>query len=192
MSQIRIVTSNERSRMKDCFAAAFISDPTMRFLYPEANQYFASYSSVLELYIGDSLASGGVYTIDEFRGVAAFIGPAGKVDKEAFVAKILSSTSDALAEELLTVMEASSVHHPEEPHWYLPLIGVDPFYQGSGYGGKLMEHTLGRIDQDHLPVYLESSNPMNISLYRRFGFQVCGSYELGGKPIWTPMIRPAQ
>ena len=28
--------------------------------------------------------------------------------------------------------------HPHEPHWYIPLIGVDPIFQGQGYGTLLM------------------------------------------------------
>ena len=29
-------------------------------------------------------------------------------------------------------------HHPEEPHWYLAVIGSDPTYRGGGYGKALM------------------------------------------------------
>ena len=192
MTAIRTVTPNEASKVIDCFTTANISDPTLRFLYPDAAQYFSSFPRAVELHIGDSLSSGTVFTIDEFRGVAAFLGPAGNVDEEAMIAHILSSATAEIAEEFVAVAEASSVHHPDEPHWYLPTIGVDPFYQGYGYGGQLMEYALKKIDQDRMPVYLESSNPLNISLYQRFGFEICESYELGGRPIYTPMLRPAQ
>ncbi len=105
---------------------------------------------------------------------------------------ILSSVAVERAEEFLTVIAASNVNQPDEPHWYLAGIAVDPYYQGKGYGLQLMEHALKMIDQEHLPVYLESSNPANISLYQRLGFKICESYKLGGRPIYTPMIRPAQ
>ena len=34
--------------------------------------------------------------------------------------------------------------HPTEPHWYLPLIGVDVTKQGHGYGSVLLRHALAR------------------------------------------------
>ena len=192
MSVIRTVAPNEVSRLLDCFTTAFIEDPLGRLLYPEASVYLSSFPRCLELMIGDSLALGTVFTIDEFRGVAAFIGPTGTQDEDSVVAHILSSATAERAEEFLATIEAHSEHHPDEPHWYLPFIGVDPLYQGNGYGGQLMEYVLNRIDQDRLPVYLESSNPLNISLYQRLGFKVCGSYKFGDSSIFTSMLRPAQ
>jgi ribosomal protein S18 acetylase RimI-like enzyme len=146
---------------------------------------------IQELHNGDSLASGTVFTVDEFYGVAAFMSPPANVDEDAMVDQILSSATAERAEEFLKVVEAASVHYPDEPHWSLAGIAVDPYYRGNGYGGQLMEHALKKIDQEHLPVYLESTNPLNISLYQRFGFKARESYELGGRPIYTPMIRAA-
>ena len=83
-------------------------------------------------------------------------------------------------------------YHPEEPCWYLPIIAVDPFYQGKGYGSQLMKHALSRVDEDGLPAYLESSNPRNISLYERLGFEIMGQIQIGTSPIVTPMIRSAR
>ena len=71
-------------------------------------------------------------------------------------------------------------HHPEEPHWYLAVIGSDPTYRGEGYGKALMESGLARADAEFAPVYLESSNPDNVPYYERFGFEVIGELELPG------------
>jgi ribosomal protein S18 acetylase RimI-like enzyme len=192
MSVIRTVEPNEVSKMMACFTSAFIADPTIRFLYPKATEYLSSSPRLQELHCGDSIASGTVFTIDEFRGVAAFMGPDSSVDEESLVTHVMSTATEETAEEVLALLEAASVCCPDGPHWSLPGIAVDPYYQGNGYGGQLMEFALKKIDQDHLPVYLESSNPMNISLYQRFGFNICESYQLDGRSIYTPMLRPAQ
>ena len=55
-----------------------------------------------------------------------------------------------------------SSYHPSEPHWYLPLIGVDPALHGKGYGSALMEYALIQCDRDQKVAYLESSNPKKI------------------------------
>ena len=83
-------------------------------------------------------------------------------------------------------------YHPREPHWYLPLIGVDPFQQGSGLGSALMRHALARCDREGKPAFLESSNPKNVSLYERNGFEMLGRIQVGASPILFPMLRKAR
>ena len=79
--------------------------------------------------------------------------------------------------------------HPEEPHWYLPLIGTDPTQQGNGFGSALLDHTLAICDQQNVPAYLEATSPRNIRLYQRHGFVVLGTIQIGGSPPITPMLR---
>ncbi len=92
-------------------------------------------------------------------------------------------------DDLLATFEKMEQWHPKEPHWYLPLIGVEPNAQGNGLGGALMRHALARCDQEGALAYLESSNPRNISLYERHGFEVMGEIQLGAGPLVTPMLR---
>jgi ribosomal protein S18 acetylase RimI-like enzyme len=81
-------------------------------------------------------------------------------------------------------------HHPEEPHWYLAVIGSDPSVRGAGYGQALMQSRLEQVDAEHAPAYLESSNPDNIPYYERFGFEVTGEIPLpDGGPVMTLMWR---
>ena len=87
------------------------------------------------------------------------------------------------------MLEQMAAAHPEEPHWHLAFIGVDPAHQGRGLGAALLAHTLERIDQQHLHAYLESSNRANISLYRRHGFDVIREIRVGGSPPVFPMLR---
>ena len=103
-----------------------------------------------------------------------------------------ATVSETILDEVFGVFEAMETYHPEDPCWYLPLIAVDPFYQGNGFGSQLMKHALARVDEDGLPAYLESSNPRNISLYERHGFKTMGEIQIGSSPIVTPMIRQAR
>ncbi|AIY47366.1 GNAT family N-acetyltransferase [Mycolicibacterium fortuitum] len=88
------------------------------------------------------------------------------------------------------VVELMKQHHPEEPHWYLAVIGSDPTVRGGGFGHALMQSRLERVDAEHAPAYLESSNPHNVPYYMRFGFEVTGEIVLpDGGPIMTAMWR---
>jgi GNAT superfamily N-acetyltransferase len=77
----------------------------------------------------------------------------------------------------------------KEPCWYLPLIGVDPTSQGRGYGSAPLRFALEQVDRTGAPAYLESSNPRNVPLYERHGFEVLGSIQAGSSPTIVPMLR---
>jgi ribosomal protein S18 acetylase RimI-like enzyme len=91
------------------------------------------------------------------------------------------------------LLERMKRQHPEEPHWYLAVIGSDVIVRGKGFGQALMRSRLDRVDAEHAPAYLESSKPENVPYYQRFGFEVTGEIVLpeGGPTLW-PMWRAAR
>ena len=91
--------------------------------------------------------------------------------------------------KLLSVIEKK---HPTEPHWYLPLLGIDPKWQGRGLGGALLKVKLAECDATLTPAYLETQKPENVPYYERFGFQVTEVIELPATPpIWLMWRDPA-
>ena len=90
------------------------------------------------------------------------------------------------------VAELMKKHHPEEPHWYLAVIGSDPAHRGVGLGWALMQSRLDRIDADYAPAYLESTKEENLAYYQRFGFVVTGEIALpgGGPTMWAMWRAP--
>ena len=91
--------------------------------------------------------------------------------------------------DLFAIFEQMGSYHPDEPHWYLPLIGVDPAHQRRGYGSALLEHALRACDADGTPAFLEASSLESIPLYQRHGFEVLGTIQVGTSPPITPMLR---
>ncbi len=87
-------------------------------------------------------------------------------------------------------MAAMEAEHPEEPHWYLSIIGSDTAVRGQGFGQALMHSRLDRCDAEHCPAYLVSSKAVNVGYYERFGFTVTSEIVLpnGGPTVW-PMWR---
>ena len=78
--------------------------------------------------------------------------------------------------------------HPSEPHWHLILIGVDIAHQAKA-GSLLLHSSLDEIDRQERLTYLESTNPANLNLYKRFGFRQTGIIESGDAPPLFTMIR---
>jgi ribosomal protein S18 acetylase RimI-like enzyme len=90
------------------------------------------------------------------------------------------------------VQETMKRAHPEEPHWYLAVIGSDPTVRGQGFGQALMRSRLDRCDAEYCPAYLESTKPENVPYYQRFGFTVTREIELpdGGPTMWAMWRTP--
>jgi ribosomal protein S18 acetylase RimI-like enzyme len=106
------------------------------------------------------------------------------------VTDIVESTVSKQAEnDVFPLLEQMGLHHPKQPHWYLPLIGVDPSRQNQGHGAALMKHALSACDRDGQLAYLESTNPRNVPLYERHGFEVLARLQVGSSPPIFPMLR---
>jgi len=90
------------------------------------------------------------------------------------------------------IAELMKRNHPEEPHWYLAVIGSDPDVRGAGFGQALMRSRLDRCDAEGAPAYLESTKESNVPFYLRFGFDVTGEITLpdGGPTMWQMWRAP--
>jgi GNAT superfamily N-acetyltransferase len=93
---------------------------------------------------------------------------------------------------LVRALDALESNHPEQPHYYLPFVGVVPEWQGRGIGAALLRPVLDRCDRDRMPAYLEASSPRNRALYERHGFAVTEEFRLGkgSPPLWRMWREP--
>jgi len=85
------------------------------------------------------------------------------------------------------------IQAPAKPHWYLNLIAAQRGARSRGVGARLLEAFLERADHEGVGIYLESSNPRNLSFYRRYDFENHGAAIVlpGVGPVLQPMWRGA-
>jgi GNAT superfamily N-acetyltransferase len=167
----------------------FSTDPVARWMYPEPADYFRCFPKFVRAFAGGAIAGGSAFCASNYSGVALWLRPGVHPDEDAMVDLVRESIPLDRQQYVLELFEKMGASHPDEPHWYLPMIGVDTFQQNKGIGGALMREALTRCDAECLPAYLESSNPRNIPLYRRFGFEIIGEIRAGGCPPLVPMRR---
>lgn len=187
--ETRAATTEELPRAIATLVAAFIADPITRFACPDAHAYLEAMPLLFRVFGGASFEHGSAQVSADLRGVSLWLPPGVHPDEERMEGLLRERTPAAHLDDMLATLEAMGESHPEEPHWYLPLIGVDPSAQGSGLGGALMRDAAARFDAEGALAYLESSNPRNISLYERHGFEAIGRIQIGAAPLVTPMVR---
>ena len=171
---------------------AFSADPVARWVYPSAEQYLRHFPEFIRAFAGKSFEKGTAFLAPDSAGAALWLPPETEPEEGRLLDLFWSSTSEKVQKDLFPVFEQMGAFHPKQPHWYLPMIGVEPTRQGSGVGSALMQHALANCDAYRLPAYLESSNPRNIPLYERFGFKVIGTIQVGAAPPLYPMYRTAR
>ena len=168
---------------------AFAADPMTRWTWPNPDQYLAAMPRMARAFGGRGFAHGGALATDGYTGVALWLPPGVEPDEAGLSAVMQSTVSPSRLQDGAGIFEQMAAYHPHEPHWYLPLIGVDPARQGKGHGDALIAYVLARCDRERVPAYLESTNPRNISLYRRHGFEPLGTIQVGSSPPLVPMLR---
>ncbi|MFN0071354.1 MAG: GNAT family N-acetyltransferase [Chloroflexota bacterium] len=171
---------------------AFISDPLLRWMFPEPEEYLAHFGPLVRFFGGRAFEHDSAYRTDDFGAAAFWLPPGVKPDEDAMGELLQSVIPEDRHEEIFGLLEQVGNSHPDVEHWHLPVIGVDPRHQGAGYGTALLKHSLEVCDLSHQAAYLESSSPRNVSLYRRFGFEIIGEIQSGSSPVILPMLRPAR
>ena len=186
---VRALAPVEEGAAVATIVLAFAADPMTRWTWPNPDQYLAAMPRMARAFGGRGFAYGSALATYGYTGVALWLPPGIAPDEEGLSEVMQSTVSPSRLQDGAGIFEQMAAYHPREPHWYLPLIGVDPSHFGQGHGDALMSHVIARCDRDRTPAYLESTNPRNVSLYRRHGFEPLGTIQVGSSPPLVPMLR---
>jgi GNAT superfamily N-acetyltransferase len=189
---VRTATEADVQSVLDTIVLAFATDPTWRWNYPNPHEYLEHFPEFVKIYGGKAFDHETAYYIDDFAGAALWLPPEVHPDEDALVALFRETFSEERLEEAWVVLEQLDSYQPDAPFWHLPVLGVEPTQQRKGYGTALLKHVLARCDQENTLAYLESSNPENIPLYARHGFEILGMIQEDGMPPLIPMLREPQ
>lgn len=189
VAKVAIATREEMDECVALIALAFSNDPAARWLYKDAGAYLAYFPRFIRAF---GCTAFDYDTAHHIEGCAAalWIPPGEHPDEAPLAALIEQSVPAPDQKDVVSVLEQMGEAHPQEPHWYLPLIGTDPARQGRGHGSALLRHALAICDADRVPAYLEATSPRNVALYQRHGFEITGTIQAGNSPPITPMVRP--
>jgi len=189
---IRTAGDSDQAVVLDTLTLAFSADPCARYTWPTPAAFLNGYRRLAAALGGPGFEQGGAFLTETEDAAALWLPPGAQSDGEALGALIRETVPPERQSVVGEVAGEMQRFHPKDPHWYLSMLGVDPARQGRGLGSALLKHTLKSVDAQQAVAYLESSNPKNVPLYERHGFEVLGVIQPGDFPPLIPMLRPAQ
>jgi ribosomal protein S18 acetylase RimI-like enzyme len=193
------LTKNDILHASEVLAKALYNDPLTAYFFPDLTERDKKLPIVFEFIVRYGIFYGEVYSTSENLEGVMILTRSEKVKKtlprliRSGGVKVLLNTGWSFYMKQKAIADHIDMAHERyasSRHWYLDPLGVEPIYQGKGYGGKLMRCMLKRVDTERLPIYLYTTNDSNVKLYERYGFKVVGSGELPGTGVmhWS-MVR---
>ncbi len=191
MPAVRIAEPDDHAAVARALALGFHDDPVLSWAFPgpRRGEQLASFFGFLAR---EALVPlGATYLAD--GGCAAWTPPdpqewpPGRGEE---LGVLLAGVCDGdELDRIGRLSAAMDAAHPPQPHWYLGLVAVEPAMQNRGIGSALLRASLAPVDEARLPAYLESTNPRNVTLYERHGFEATGSIDVADGPSLTAMWR---
>ena len=108
---------------------AFAADPPNRWLFPESDRYLRHFPEFVRALGGAALPRRTALVSQDYSAVALWLAPDEGPDGQAMTKLIEERVAPQKRADIAAVIEEMGRYHPEEPHWYLPFIGVDPAHQ---------------------------------------------------------------
>jgi len=184
-------------KASEVLGRAFFDDPDTMKILPDDDARKKKLKHFFKCFVKFGLLYGEVYApSNELEGISVwvhsstkdmtiwrnlrsgFMGLILKVNGKAM--NVFSSYGKQMDEAMKTVISGE--------HWFLFIIGVDPKHQRKGYGTKMIDPMLKKIDSEKLPVMLDTNKQENIGYYEKFDFEVVQTYKVLDNPHWG-MVR---
>lgn len=188
----RPLRADERSVAVETLAASFDDDPWFRWTLPDAEVRRAWIGWFHDVSVRRALAEGTAFTLDGGPSLGAItVMPPGVAGPGTFdwIRALRTPPRRAPTRRLVTTGLRTQARldalHPREPVVYVHVLGVHPAQKGRGLGGALLREALAMATRRGVPLFLETSNPVNLGFYQRFGLRVRGEINLdGAPPLW--------
>ncbi|WP_157802768.1 hypothetical protein [Compostimonas suwonensis] len=175
------------------FAETFADDPFYQWMTPEPQSRLAALNAYFAVKVADAMARGEAFASESgatvmlterlgdgtvlegaalggaVLGDTATGGQAPTEEVPASLRALLPAIGQQHLDKIREVFATIDSTHPARPHDYVDVLAGSRAVRGGGEGSRLVSDWLTRADAGEL-AYLQSSNPRNLSFYRRLGF----------------------
>jgi ribosomal protein S18 acetylase RimI-like enzyme len=178
---------------RDVIARAFVDDPLLRWIFPDPLTRLECTAAWMGLFVEEYLLHARVDTITVdgcVGGVALWRIPGNSTlphPEQPSIPGLLGALVGVDHQQAVGLaLRAFSLARPSTPFAYLQFLAIAPEHQGRGLGRRLIDDGCNAAASAGLPVYLETTNPRNLSFYFSLGFAVVNQFTLdhAGPDAW--------
>ena len=177
------VDKNQKSLVVDILAKSFNDNKSVNYVVKQDDARQERIRGLMEYSFNICQAFGDVWIDDNGQACALVLYPDQK--RTTFSAVLWDARLAVSVIGLNRVGQALSREskiksfHPKEHFSYLWFIGVPPESQNKGKGSQLLEEIIQVSEAKERPIFLETSVERNIPWYRKHGFEVFQTLDLG-------------
>jgi GNAT superfamily N-acetyltransferase len=179
-----------------CLASAFFEDPLWgHWTFPDESRRQGDLLQFMMLQAQLAAAHGWIAMTAGTESVALWTPPGasyGSAEQEPLIADVFDRLFGARAVAVHELFKQFDEHLPSGRFYHLEWWATHRRHAGRGFGASLITDNLARVDAEHLPTYLESTNPVNLRRYEALGFRTVGDFAPPGGPTVTTMWREAR
>jgi ribosomal protein S18 acetylase RimI-like enzyme len=199
MSDIRPLERSSLDRAVETVADAFSPDPMIKWVFPDETGRPAGARAIMRVLVEYGLRYGRVTASHGAKAVCVWIPPGPGITiprmiRSGMLGVPLQTGLKSFGRFMAANETMDQIHKARvpEPHWYLFGVAVDPGLHNQGIGSAIIREGLALADRGSQRCYLETSEPRNLTLYKRFGFEVLQEATLGqdGPPAWAMLRQP--
>ena len=179
--------------MTGTLVQSFAREPFHQWMVPDPDRWVEKAPGYFRAYIKMILRDGRAETARDGAAVALWLAPnkPGGLLSRLQLPLVLWRLAGTKFKQVWEVIPKIDQNRPQEPHWYLDMLGVDPSHARQGVGSALLENGIARSDAAKLPVYLDAMSADNVTFYERHEFEVTAHITLpSGLSIWTMARQP--
>ncbi|MFE7169879.1 GNAT family N-acetyltransferase [Streptomyces sp. NPDC057616] len=192
----RSATPADVDAIVDTLTTAFFRDPLWGPAFPDEQRRAVQAAAMWRQCVTSALRYPWTLVTPGVEAAAVWIPPGGTEltpqEEDGLGALLTTAAGPDVAKSILEIYDQLDAAHPDEPCFYLSLLGVHDDHRGKGLGMGLLAECLARVDALGAPAYLESSNPANIDRYQSVGFAPRDTITIATGHVVTTMWRPAR
>lgn len=176
-----IASNADKERIIEILTESFKENQSVNYIVKQDKNRIQRISKLIEYSFFQGTEYGKVFFSDDRNAACIIIFP----DKKKTTFKSILWDSKLITKvigfkKVKRTLQRESLlkqNYPKTPYVHLWYIGVDPTFHGNGIGSKLLQEVLDFCEGK--PIYLETSVVSNLDWYKKFGFEIFKTLELG-------------
>ena len=191
---MRKATKNDRKRFIDIMSESFDTNPSVNWTVKQDNKRQKRYRLLAGFVFNQALRRDAIYFSSDDEGIIIFY----KYNdfKTFFIEifeKLLLTLRVISIERVGGIMKREKYIQSKRPadgeYIYCWFFGVSKIARGKGAAVELKDKIFAEADRLKLPVYIETTIPINMRIYNRYGFDIYHEWEVKEKGLTYWMMK---